>query len=144
MKARDLMTENPEILTENDPIERAAQLMRDLDVGIIPVVDDVSSRRLRGVITDRDIAVRHVAEGHERGECRVGEAMTRDNLITVSPDDDDRTIMSRMKEGQVRRVPVVDNERLVGIVAQADLALEADQPDAVGRTVERISEPRRR
>lgn len=145
MKARDLMTENPECLSEGDTIQRAAQLMRELNVGMVPVVDDSSSRRLRGVITDRDITVRHVAEGHDSGQCRVSDEMTRDQLYTVTPDDDTDTIMSRMKEGQVRRVPVVENDRIVGMVAQADLAVRTPQGEAeeVERTVERISEPAR-
>jgi CBS domain-containing protein len=145
MKARELMTENPECVSEGDTVERAAQLMRDLNVGMIPVVDDSSSRRLRGVVTDRDLAIRHVAEGHDSGKCRVSEAMTSGNLYTVTPDDDDSTIMSRMKEGQVRRIPVVENERVVGMVAQADLAVRTPDSSAeeVERTIERISEPAR-
>lgn len=145
MKARELMTENPECVTENDTVQRAAQLMRDLNVGLVPVVDDANGRRLRGVITDRDITLRHVAEGHDTGQCKVQEAMTRDNLFTVTPDDDDDTVMSRMKEGQVRRVPVVENDRLVGIIAQADLAvsLPNSKAEEVERTVEKISEPAR-
>jgi CBS domain-containing protein len=142
MKARELMTENPECVTEGDSIERAAQLMRELNVGMIPVVDYASSRRLRGVITDRDIAMRHVADGHH-GDCRVGDEMTRDDILTVSPDDDDRTVMTRMRENQGRRVPVVENDRIVGIIAQADLAVDAagSGPEDVGRTVADISEP---
>jgi CBS domain-containing protein len=145
MKARDLMTENPECVTEGDTIEHAAQLMRDLNVGLIPVVDDSSSRRLRGVITDRDIATRHVAEGHDNGHCRVSDEMSSGELYTVTPDDEDSTILARMKEGKVRRIPVVENDRVVGIVAQADLAV--DLPDSgsgeLERTIERISEPAR-
>jgi CBS domain-containing protein len=145
MKARDLMTENPECVTEGDTIEHAAQLMRELNVGLIPVVDDSSSRRLRGVITDRDIATRHVASGHDSGKCRVSEEMSSGELFTVTPDDDENTVMARMKEGQVRRIPVVENDRVVGIVAQADLAvrLGGSNPEEVERTLERISEPAR-
>lgn len=145
MKARDLMTENPECVTEGDTVEHAAQLMRQLNVGMIPVVDDPTSRRLRGVITDRDIATRHVAEGHDNGQCRVSDEMSSGELYTVTPDDEDSTIMARMKEGQVRRIPVVDNDRIVGIVAQADLAVDLPNSEAVEveRTIERISEPGR-
>jgi CBS domain-containing protein len=144
MKARELMTENPECVTEGDTVQHAAQLMRQLNVGLIPVVDDSTSRRLLGVITDRDIATRHVSEGHD-GECRVGDEMTSDNLLTVGPDDDESAIMAKMRDGQVRRIPVVENDRLVGIVAQADLAVRASdaQSDQLERTIERISEPAR-
>lgn len=143
MKARELMTENPECLTENDTVQRAAQRMRELDVGLIPVVDDDSSRRLRGVITDRDIAIRHVAEGHESGDCHISEAMTKGDLYTVTPDDDQETVMERMKAGQVRRIPVMEDDRIVGIIAQADLALETSDASAeeVERTLEKVSEP---
>ena len=145
MKARELMTRDPQCVTEQDSVQRAAQLMRELDVGLIPVVDDAESRKLRGVITDRDIAMRHVAEGHDSGECRVGDEMTRDNLYTVTPDDDDDTVMSRMRDGKVRRIPVLEDDRIVGIIAQADLAIQTPESDAreVERTVERISEPGR-
>lgn len=144
MKARELMTENPECVSEGDTIQRAAQLMRELNVGIMPVVDDSSSRRLRGVITDRDIAIRHVAEGHD-SECTVGQEMSRGQLYTVSPDDEDETIMDRMKEGQVRRILVVENDRVVGMVAQADLAVRGPESSSekFERTIEKISEPAR-
>ena len=145
MKARELMTENPECVSEQDTVERAAQLMRQLNVGLIPVVDDANSRRLRGVITDRDITIRHVAEGHDTSDCKVGEAMTRERLYTVTPDDDDSTVMARMREGQVRRIPVVEGDRIVGIIAQADLAIQTPDSKAeeVERTIEKISEPAR-
>lgn len=143
MKARELMTENPECVTEGETVQRAAQLMRELNVGLLPVVDDASSRRLRGVITDRDIAIRHVAEGHDSGNCRVGEEMSSGELYTVTPDDGTDTVMSRMKEGQVRRIPVVEDDRIVGMIAQADLAVETPNSEAreVARTLEEISEP---
>lgn len=145
MKARELMTENPECLTPEDTVQRAAQRMRELDVGLLPVVDDVNSRKLRGVITDRDIALRHVAEGHESKDCPVSEAMTTGDLYTVTPEDDDQTVMERMKAGRVRRVPVMEDDRIVGIIAQADLAVRTSDAKAeeVERTVEKISEPAR-
>ncbi len=145
MKARELMTENPECLTENDTVQKAAQRMRELDVGLIPVVDDNSSRRLRGVITDRDITTRHVAEGHNSGESRIGDAMTKDNLMTVTADDDVETVMERMSAGQVRRLPVMEDDRIIGIIAQADLAIETSdaEAEAVERTLEKVSEPTR-
>lgn len=143
MKARELMTENPECLTEDDTVQKAAQRMRELDVGLMPVVDDASSRRLRGVITDRDIATRHVAEGHESGDCRVGSEMTSGNLYTVTADDDQDKVMEQMRTGQVRRVPVVEDDRIIGIIAQADLALETSDDSAreVERTLEKVSQP---
>jgi CBS domain-containing protein len=142
MKARDIMTADPETVSSSDSIQTAARIMRDSDVGIVPVVDDEGSRRLRGVITDRDIAVRCVAEGRD-GNCRVSDLMSGD-LVTARPDDDVSKVMDRMKAEQVRRIPVVDdNDRLVGIIAQADLALDGPSDRAVGDVVEKISEPGR-
>lgn len=140
VKVSDIMTRNPECISLSDSVQEAARIMRDSDVGIVPVVDDSSSLRLRGVITDRDIAVRCVAEGKD-GSCRVNDLMSGD-LVTVREGDDVRKLMDRMKTEQVRRIPVVDdNNRLIGIVAQADLALEGPSDRAVGEVVERISEP---
>ena len=142
MKARDIMTANPESVTASDSIQAAARIMRDSDVGIVPVVDDEGSRRLRGVITDRDIAVRCVAEGRD-GTCRVSDLMSGD-LVTARPDDDVGKVMDRMKTEQVRRIPVVDDsDRLVGIIAQADIALDGPGDKAIGDVVEKISEPGR-
>jgi CBS domain-containing protein len=138
--ARDIMTRNPECVTQQDDLARAARIMRDRDVGIVPVVDGDDGMRLAGVVTDRDIAVRHVAEGHGP-DCRVEEAMSRDGLVVCRPEDDVDTVMRRMRESQVRRVPVVDDGRLVGIIAQADLAVDYSDDSEVGRTVESISEP---
>jgi predicted transcriptional regulator len=140
MKAREIMTSQVECVTREDSLTRAAQLMRDADVGSIPVVDDRNSMRLVGIITDRDIAVRHVA-GDNADDCKVGDHMTSDRLFTASPDDDVDTVMRTMKSEQVRRVPVCEGERLVGIIAQADIATESIDDEETGEVVERISEP---
>ncbi|HUG39561.1 MAG TPA: CBS domain-containing protein [Longimicrobiales bacterium] len=144
MRARDIMTRDPEALTAADSLRRAAELMRDLNVGIIPVVDDARSRRIRGVITDRDIAMRHVAEGHGDG-CTVGDHMT-ESATRVGPEDDVDEVMQRMRREQIRRVAVVeDGDRLVGIIAQADLAVKTgeEETEQVEETIEKISEPAR-
>lgn len=140
MLAREIMTENVESVTPQDDLARAARIMRDRDVGIVPVVEANDGHRLIGVITDRDIAVRHVAEGHGP-DCRVEEAMSRKDLAVARPDDDVDNVMRQMRDRQVRRIPVVENGRLIGIIAQADLAVDYSQDSEVGRTVERISEP---
>lgn len=140
MLAREIMTKNPECVTPQDDLARAARIMRDRDVGIVPVVEGNDGKRLIGVVTDRDIAMRHVAEGHGP-DCRVEEAMSRKDLAIVGPDDDVDNVMRQMRQHQVRRVPVVEDGRLVGIISQADLAVDYSQDSEVGRTVERISEP---
>lgn len=145
MRAADIMTENPEAVTPDATLADVARRMRELDVGIIPVVEDMSGRRLRGVITDRDIAVRAVADG-KNGETSVGECMTSD-VETVNKNDSMHRVLQLMQREQVRRVPVTDREgRLVGIIAQADLTLDyaEDMPTRermVEDTIERISEP---
>jgi CBS domain-containing protein len=143
MKARDIMTANPECVTREDSLQRAAEIMRDVDVGAVPVVDDRNSMRLVGVITDRDITVRHVA-GDNGENCRVGDHMTSGRLFTVSPDDEADHVLDRMKAEQVRRIPVVEGERIVGIIAQADVATEGFSDAETGEVVEKISEPGRR
>ncbi|HXH05284.1 MAG TPA: CBS domain-containing protein [Vicinamibacterales bacterium] len=145
MRVSEIMTPDPEVVTVHDTVSRAAAIMRDRDVGSVPVVDDGDRRQLRGIITDRDIAVRHVAEGH-RDDCTVAAHMTRDPVETVRPDDDIDTLAEAMKRRGIRRVPVVDAEgRLVGIVAQADLAVElgSSEPETVAEVIEKISEPGR-
>ena len=136
------MTADPQVVTPNDTVARAAEIMRDTNVGIVPVVEDVTSLRLRGVITDRDIAIRHVAERHT-DDCRVASHMSL-GVATAAPDEDVNTVMARMRTEQVRRIPVVeDGERLVGIIAQADLATELGprDPERVELTLEQISQP---
>jgi CBS domain-containing protein len=140
MKASELMTGDPVTLTADDTVKRAAELMRDHDVGLIPIVEDTMTARLTGVITDRDIALRCVAEGRKT-DCRIGDVMSTDDIARAGPDDSVDAIERRMRDRQVRRIPVVaDDGRLVGIVAQADLARSEDAK-SVGQTVEDISRP---
>lgn len=144
MKARDLMTPHPHVVTPDDPVSRAAVIMRDHDVGVLPVVDDLSGMRLRGVITDRDIVVRCTAAKHWP-DCAVADHMTLGPLDTVSPAADAHEVMELMKEDRVRRVLVTEGERLVGVIAQADLARREGpvEPVEVVTVLERISEPAR-
>jgi CBS domain-containing protein len=143
MKAREIMTPNPTIVTPEETISRAAQIMRDSDIGMIPVVDDDENRALQGVITDRDIVVRCVAQGHD-GSCRVRDHMTADDVDTVSPDDDIHDVVAKMEHDQLRRIPVVaEGMRLTGVIAQADVALKVGprEPHVVQDLVEKVSEP---
>ena len=143
MKAHEIMTSKPEVVTPNDPISRAAQIMRDKDVGLVPVVRDISSMVLEGVITDRDMAVRHVADGHTN-DCSVASHMSRERISAVDQSDDVQTVLATMERAEVRRVPVTDKGgKLVGIIAQADIATCDDIPKAqVGEVVSRVSESR--
>ncbi|HEX9668065.1 MAG TPA: CBS domain-containing protein [Thermoanaerobaculia bacterium] len=142
MNVREIMTENPACCTPDQTVREAARLMAQNDCGSIPVVEE-STRRLVGVVTDRDLAIRVLAEG--RGpDTPVREAMTSDPA-TCGPDDDVNEVERLMAERQVRRVPVVENGRVVGVVAQADLALHpnAVSDREVGQLVEEISQPAR-
>ena len=142
MKARELMTTDPACCTPDQAIRDAARMMRECDCGCIPVVEDTASRKLVGVVTDRDITVRAAALG------KGPETLVRD-VMSPGPkccglDDDVETIERIMSDEQVRRVPVVDDQGCcVGMVSQADLALNnrAASETEVGRVVERISEP---
>lgn len=147
IRASEIMTENPECVTPETSLMEVAQKMRDLDVGIIPVVDSMDNRRLRGVVTDRDITIRAVAEGKD-GKTTVRDCMT-DDVETVNKNDAVGEVLRVMSQEQVRRVPVTDREgRLVGIIAQADLAVDYtnDEPEREMRvedTIQQISEPAR-
>lgn len=142
-KARDIMTANPQVVTPEDSVTRAAEIMRDSDVGVVPVVEDQGSMRLAGLVTDRDIAVRVVAEGRNSSDIRTRDVMSSD-IKTVRPDDDLNRVMELMKSEQVRRIPVCEGDRLVGIIAQADVATEGASDRKTGDVVEKISEPDRR
>lgn len=140
MKAKDIMTTNPRTVTPDTTVREAAQMMKTENVGMLPVVRDRSSRTLVGVVTDRDIAIRHVAEGHGSPECPVREAMSS-GVKTARETDDVDDVMDVMGKEQVRRIPIVDERGdLVGVVAQADIAREASDRKAE-RTIEKISEP---
>lgn len=130
MRVRDVMTRHPAVVTRADPIGQAAATMAEFEVGILPVVKDRETLRLEGVLTDRDITVRHVAWNHDGG-CTVADHMTSRNLVTVREDDDIRDVIGRMGETGLRRLPVVDaSHRIVGIVSRADLEVELGAPGA--------------
>lgn len=143
MNASEIMTPNPSTCRPSDSIQEAARMMRDSDCGSVPVVDE--NEKVVGVITDRDLAIRAIADGRV-GDTPVSELMTLSPFCS-SEDADVRTVGRSMAERQIRRVPIVDADgRLKGIVAQADLALAASHhvgvtDREVAVVVERISEP---
>ena len=120
---------------------RAAQIMKDDDVGSVPVVDDASAKKLVGILTDRDIVIQVVADGKNCADVKVEEIMTK-NPVTCKPEEDVQNAMDRMAQHQVRRIPVVDGRgRIVGIIAQADLATRMDRPEQTEKVLEGISQP---
>jgi CBS domain-containing protein len=133
---RELMTVKPRTVKAGDSVVEAAKLMRGEDAGIAPIVD---GDRLVGVVTDRDIAIRVVAEGRDPQSTKVEEVASQ-NVVTVDPQQDLDEALRLMAQHQLRRLPVVEEDgKLVGIVAQADVARHADA-DRTGRVVEEISE----
>jgi CBS domain-containing protein len=141
MKAQDIMSKNPTCVTPDTTLTDAARLMKTENIGVIPVVESESSRRLVGVLTDRDIAVRAVAEGRDGATTSVGHIMTS-NVRTSTTTDSVNDVMDLMGREQVRRVPVIDERgALVGIISQADIVLEAKDDKRAEKTVEQISQP---
>jgi CBS domain-containing protein len=141
MKAQDIMSRNPSCVTPETTLVEAARLMKDENIGVVPVVDGSDAKRLVGVLTDRDIAVRAVAEGRDGATTSVGHIMTSD-VRTSLPDASVNDVMELMGREQVRRIPIVDDRGiLVGIIAQADIVLEAKDDRKAEKTVEQISQP---
>lgn len=135
-QVRDVMTANPKTVTEKDSVLEVARIMRDKDTGVVPVVD---GRKIIGLVTDRDIVVRCLAEGKETKNCSVKDVMTR-KVRTVNEDASLRDVLNVMSSEQVRRVPVVNRENeIVGIVSMKDLADESNDDRKVGQAVEDIS-----
>ena len=133
---QELMTANPQSVSADQTIVDAARIMRDEDAGLVPVVE---GDRLVGTLTDRDIAIRVVAEGKDPQSTNVREVASTD-LVTIDPQQDLSEALRLMAQHQVRRLPVVEEDgRLVGILAQADVARHADE-EQVGEVVEQISQ----
>lgn len=138
---RDVMTPDPACCQITDSIVRVAQFMKTEDVGAVPVVESLSTRKLVGIVTDRDIAVKAVASGRSVDSTTVKEVMTTD-VVTCREDDEIDHAVARMAERQVRRLPVVDaNGAMRGIISQADIATRVNQDKTTGALVEAISEP---
>jgi CBS domain-containing protein len=131
---RDVMTERPITCEPSATVVEVAKLMEREDVGPIPVVE---SDRLVGIVTDRDLVLRVIAEGRDPKQTSVKDIISKD-LVTVSPEEDLEQVLRVMAGKQVRRVPVVEGDRLVGIVAQADVARAADE-ERTGEVVQQIS-----
>ena len=133
--ARDIMTPNVECVDENDSMLDAAKKLAQLDVGAMPICG--SDNRLKGMLTDRDIVVRVLAEGKDPGATRAGE-LAQGEAVTIGADDSIEELLRTMVQHKVRRLPVIDGHELVGIVSQADVATNLPE-DRVGDLVEAIS-----
>ncbi|MEO6527022.1 MAG: CBS domain-containing protein [Gemmatimonadaceae bacterium] len=144
MNISEIMSSNPRTVSPDTSVSEAARVMKEEDVGLVPVVERVGGAetrgRLVGVVTDRDIAIRHVAEGRS-ADSPVSDIMSG-GVLTCGPNDSVDTAMELMGREQVRRIPIVDERgALVGVLAQADLARMPGNDRKVEKTVERISQP---
>jgi len=135
MNVREVMTTNPRCVSPNDTIQIAARIMKEEDTGVVPIVEN---GRPVGVITDRDIVIRAVADGSQANK-PVREIATGD-LVCATPDMSTREATKIMSERQIRRLPVVENDRLVGIVSLGDIAVKEGKDSRTGETLEQISE----
>ena len=138
MNVQDIMTKNVQSVTPTDPVKKAAQIMKTVDCGSVPVTDQ---GRVVGVLTDRDIVIHVVAE-NQGPDTQVEQCMTKP-VVTVGPDTDAREAAEMMASNQVRRLPVVDNGKLAGILAIADLARVHIFVSESGAALSQISEPNR-
>jgi CBS domain-containing protein len=139
MQVQDIMTQNPACCTKDTSLTDVARMMVDNDCGAIPVVESNNSPRLVGVITDRDIVCRTLADGKDPFQMAAGDCMS-EPVETVRADADVGECARLMKEHQIRRVFVTDGGRCAGVVAQADLAKEASPHETAG-VVKEVSEP---
>jgi len=133
--AREIMTGDAECTKTTDTLVDAARRMRDLDVGALPICGE--DDRLKGMITDRDIVVRCVAEGGDPSTTKV-ESLAEGKPVTIGADDSVEETLRTMKEHHVRRLPVIDGHQLIGMVSQADVAMNLPE-EKVGELVEVIS-----
>ena len=136
-QVRDVMTPNPECVSERDSISDVARIMKEQDTGVVPVVD---GKKIIGLITDRDIVIRGIAEGRDLSSVKVNELMTK-SVRSVSEDTPVNDVLNLMGNAEIRRLPVVNgNNELVGIISLGDIATNSNQDGRVGKAVEDISE----
>ncbi len=134
-KARDIMSPDTECIGENDTLLDAAQRLAELDVGAMPICGE--DERLKGMLTDRDIVVKALAQGKDPGSTKAGE-FGQGKPVTIGADDSVDEALQTMKDHDVRRLPVIDGHDLVGMLSQADVARNLDEEN-VGDLVEAIS-----
>ena len=139
-KCNEVMTKNPLCCLPEDLVTKAAGLMKSENIGSIPVVENEQTRKLVGIVTDRDLTLKIVAEGLVAKSTKVEAVMTR-KVVTCRAEDDLQKALDAMSEHQLRRIPVVDGDnKIVGIIAQADVATRVDQPQKTAEMVKEISQ----
>lgn len=139
-KCSDIMTRDVVTCTPESTIMEVAQLMKDKDIGPLLIVDNEQSKTLVGIVTDRDIVLKVIADGQDARTTRVGDAMSK-KLVTCRADDDVDVAMQSMAQFQLRRIPVVgENMKLLGIISQADVATRMNAPEKTAEVVKEISQ----
>jgi len=139
-KCNEVMTKNPVCCRPDDTVAKAAQLMQSENIGSIPVIEIEQTQKLVGIVTDRDLALKIVAKGQDAKSTKVEAVMTR-QMVTCRAGDDLQIALDAMAEHQLRRIPIVDNDnRIVGIIAQADVATLGNQPEKTAEMVKEISQ----
>lgn len=138
MRIADIMTPNPACCTPESSLQDVARIMLDEDCGSVPVCESHENKRVIGMITDRDIVIRAIAAGRNPLDCQVQEFMTHPVAVVQASDELDRVI-NTLEDNQIRRVPVIDNNQLVGIIAQADIARSGND-SRTGELVQEISQ----
>ena len=139
MQARDLMTNNPRTCAPSDTLRDAISIMKDENVGIVPITEGNGALRVVGVVTDRDAALKIGERDRRPSDIPISEAMST-SIVQVRPDDSVDDVTRKMEDAQVRRILVTDNGRLLGVIATADLA-RAAKTKQTGKVIEKISEP---
>ena len=126
----------------SDLVANIAQVMKKENIGLVPIVEDVQTRKLVGMVTDRDLAVKVVAEERDLESTKAEEVMTH-RIVSCRAGDDLEKALDAMSKNQIRRIPVVDDQdRIVGIIAQADIATRVHEPEKTAALVEKISRPK--
>ena len=139
-KCNEVMTKNPVCCLPDHIVSKVAQLMKSKDIGPVPIIENEQTRKLVGIVTDRDLALKIVAEGRDPKSTKAEEVMTR-KVVTCRAEDDLQKALDQMSGHKLRRIPVVDNNNgIVGIIAQADVATRVDQPEKTAAVVRGISQ----
>jgi CBS domain-containing protein len=139
-KCDEVMTKNPVCCRPDDMVVKVAQLMQSENIGSIPVIENEQTQKLIGIVTDRDLALKIVAKGQDAKSTKVEAVMTR-QIVTCRTGDDLQMALDAMAEHQLRRIPIVDDDdKIVGIIAQADVATRVNLPEKTAAMVKEISQ----
>ena len=135
MKCKDVMTQKVVCCYPGDKVAKAAKKMKKSDIGSLPIVENKENKKLVGIITDRDLALKVIGKGRNPKSTKIKEVMTK-KVVTCRTTDEVQKVLNLMAEHQLRRIPVVDkNNHVVGVIAQADVATRFDEPEKTGEMV---------